>query len=124
MVVCQLERQVIKSRVDFFLITDRIAQDELTVQHKGTELMWADGNMKPLQCIGCLLFRSVLMGNQPDYNNDAKRRNMHPVLLYKAETQGILSKQEIGMLRCAIEPAEYQEHETGVRVSQFHHLLT
>ena len=37
----------IKNR--FFLIAANIAQEELTVQHKGTALMWADGNTTPLQ---------------------------------------------------------------------------
>ena len=55
----------IKNR--FFLITDKIAQDELTVQRRGTKLMWANGNTEPLQGSGFWLFRSVLMGNLPDY---------------------------------------------------------
>ena len=33
----------------FFLITDKVAQQELEVQHKGTAEMWADVNTKPLQ---------------------------------------------------------------------------
>ena len=53
----------------FFLITDKIAQDKLTVQHRGTELMWVDGITKPLQGNGFWLFRSVLMGIQPDYDD-------------------------------------------------------
>ena len=32
-----------------FRITDKIVQEELTVQHRGTELMWANRNIKPLQ---------------------------------------------------------------------------
>ena len=102
----------IKNR--FFLITDKIAQDELTVQHRGTELMWADGNTKPLQGNGFRLFRSVLMGIQPDYDDDDERRNTHPLLLPKAETEGIISKQDIDVLRRAIGPAEEQEHKTDV----------
>jgi hypothetical protein len=102
----------IKNR--FFLITDKIAQDELTVQHRGTELMWADGNTKPLQGNGFRLFRSVLMGIQPDYDDDVERRNTHPLLLPKAEAEGIISKQDIDVLRRAIGPAEEQEHKTDV----------
>merc|ERR1712086_627408 len=37
----------IKNR--FFLITDKVAQEELEVHHKGTDEMWADVNTKPLQ---------------------------------------------------------------------------
>ena len=32
-----------------FLIMDKIAQEELEVQHKGTDDMWADMNTKPPQ---------------------------------------------------------------------------
>ena len=98
----------------FFLITDKIAQDELAVQHRGTELLWADGNTKPLQGNGFRLFRSVLMGIQPDYNDDDERRNMHPLLLPKMEAEGIISKQDIDLLRRMIGPAEDQEHKTDV----------
>ena len=37
----------IKNR--FFLITDKVAQEELEVRRKGTEEMWVDVNTKPLQ---------------------------------------------------------------------------
>ena len=37
----------IKNR--FFLIADKITQEDLTVQHRGTVLMWTNGNTKPLQ---------------------------------------------------------------------------
>ena len=99
----------------FFLITVTIVQDELTVQHRGTEIRWADGNTKPLQSNGFWLFRSVLMGNQPDYNDDVECRNTHPLLLLKAEAEGIISKQDINVLRRAIGPTEDQEHETDVK---------
>ena len=98
----------------FFLITNKIAQDELTVQHRGTELMWADGNTKPLQGNGFRLFRSVLMGIQPDYDNDDERRNTHPLLLPKAEAEGMISKQNIDVLQRAVGPAKDQEHKTNV----------
>ena len=42
-----------------FLITDKIAQDKLTVQHRGTKLMMADGNTKPLQGNGFRLLIQV-----------------------------------------------------------------
>ena len=37
----------IKNR--FFLITDKVAQGDLSIQHKGTKDMWADVNTKPVQ---------------------------------------------------------------------------
>ena len=112
----------IKNR--FFLITDTITQDKLTVQHSGTKLMWANGNMKPLQSNGFRLFRSELMGNLPDYNDNTERRNTHPLLLPKAEADGIISKQDIDVLKHAIGSDEDQEHKTGVKSKSFHHLLT
>ena len=37
----------IKNR--FFLITDKVAQGDLSIQHMGTKNMWADVNTKPVQ---------------------------------------------------------------------------
>ena len=87
----QREKQAnkhIKNR--FFLITDKIAQEELTVQHHGTELMWADGNTKPLQGNGFRKFRLALMGIPPDYDDDVEHRTTHPTLLPKADTKGVM----------------------------------
>ena len=71
-----------------FLVADKITQDELTVQHRGTELMWDDDNTKPLQGNRFRqLFRSVLMSIPPNYDNNVESRNMHPLLLLKAEAE-------------------------------------
>ena len=40
----------IKNR--FFLVTDKIAQGDLGICHKGTDEMWIDVNTKPLQGAG------------------------------------------------------------------------
>ena len=64
---------------------------------------------------GFRLFRSVLMCNQPDYNDNVKRRNTQYLFFSKVKAEGITSKQDINMLRCAIGPAEDQEHKTGVK---------
>ena len=63
----------------FFLITDKTTQEDLTIQHRGTSLIWADGNTKPLQGNGFCLFRSVLMGIPPDYDDNIEHRNTHPI---------------------------------------------
>ena len=55
------------------------------------------------------------MGNLPEYDDDIKRRNTHPLLLPKAKAEGIISKQDIDVLRHAIGPVEDQEHKTGVK---------
>ena len=42
------------------------------------------------------------MGNQPDYNDDVERRNIHPLLLPKVKAEDIISKQDIDALQRAI----------------------
>ena len=77
--------------------------------------MWADGNTKLPQGSGFRLFRSVLLGIPPEYDDNVEHRNTHSLLLPKTEAEGVLSKQDINVLRRAIGPAEDQEHKTGVR---------
>ena len=36
----------------FFLIADKIEKGDVSVEHQGTEEIWADGNTKPLQGAG------------------------------------------------------------------------
>ena len=55
------------------------------------------------------------MGNQTDYNDDAERRNTHILLLPKAKAKGIISNQDINVLRQNIGPAKDQEHKTGFK---------
>ena len=71
----------------FFLITDKVAQEDLTIKHRGTKLMWADGNTKSLQGDRFRRFRSVRMCTSPDYGDDEEQRNTHPALLPKAEAE-------------------------------------
>ena len=69
----------IKNR--FFLITDKVAQEDLETRHKGTDDMWADMNTKPKYG---KLFRTQLrnvMGVPVDYDDYVEHRNMHPLLL-------------------------------------------
>ena len=61
------------------------------------------------------MFRSVLMDNQPDYDDGVERRNTHPLLLSKAKAEGIISKQDIDVLRRTIGSNEDQEHKTGIK---------
>ena len=72
----------------FFLITNKIPREELTVhttQRYGIKL--ANDNMNPLQGNGLWLFRSVLMGIPPDYNEDVEWINMHPFVPPEAEAE-------------------------------------
>ena len=88
-----------------FLITDKIAQDKLTIHHRGTELMWANGNTKPLQGNGFRLSRSVLMGNQPD-----------------SRDEGIISKQDI-VYGAQLGVPKIRNIRRVSRISRFHHLV-
>ena len=77
--------------------------------------MWADGNITPLQGNGFRLFKYILMGNLPDYDDDVERRNTHTLLIPKTGAEGIIPKQDIAVLRRVIGPAEDQEHKTGIK---------
>ena len=69
----------------FFLITDKIAQEELEVQHKGTDEMWADMNTKPLQGMKFQVMRAQVMGIAVEYDDNMERRRTHPPLMPKVE---------------------------------------
>ena len=69
----------IKNR--FFLITDKVAQGDLEIRHKGTDDMWDDMNTKPVQGKLFRTQRSEVMGVPVDYDDDVKHRNTHPLLL-------------------------------------------
>ena len=97
-----------------FLITDTIAHDEFTVHHRGTELIWTDGNTKPLQGNSFWLSRSVLMGIPPGYDATVERKNTHPLSSPRGEAEGVISKQDIKVLTRAIGSTGHQEHDKGV----------
>ena len=59
-----------KNRI--FIITDTVAQEELKVQHKGTEEMWADVNTKPLQGMKFRVTRAQVMGIAVEYDDDTE----------------------------------------------------
>ena len=74
----------------FFLITDKIEKGDVSVEHRGTKEMWADGNTKPLQGTGFRLFRSKIMGIPEEYDDDAEKVSTHPQLKPKAEKAGVI----------------------------------
>jgi hypothetical protein len=73
----------IKNR--FFLITDKATQEDLKIQHLGTEEMWADVNTKPLQGKKFRMMRGQVMGIPVEYGDDVERQRTHPLLLPKIE---------------------------------------
>ena len=46
------------------------------------------------------------MGDIPEYDDNIERRNTHRLLLSKAKAKGIISKQDIDVLRRALVPAK------------------
>ena len=77
----------IKNR--FFLITDKVAQGDLKIRHKGTDDMWADMNTNPTQGKLFRTQRIKVMGVPVDYDDDVELRNMHTLLLPPQEAERI-----------------------------------
>ena len=95
----------IKNR--FFLITDKVAQGDLEIRHKGTDDMWADMNTKPTQGKLFRTQRSKVMGVPADYDDDMERRNTHPLLLPPQEAERISTTdgeilEKIGVFKSAV----------------------
>ena len=77
------------------MITDKIEKGDVTVEHRGTEEMWADGNSKPLQGAGFRLFRSKVMGILEDYNDDAEKVRTHSLLLTKPKKAEVVPPEDL-----------------------------
>ena len=54
------------------------------------------------------------MGISPDYEDDVERRNTHPTLLPKAEAEGVISKQDMDVLKRAMGSDNIQENKKDV----------
>ena len=72
-------------RNSFFLILDKVAQEELEIQHKGTGEMLADMNTKPLQGMEFLVMRGQVMRIPVEYDDDVERQTTHLLLVSKTE---------------------------------------
>ena len=86
----------------FFLITDKIEKGDVTVEHRGTKEMWADGNTKPLQGAGFRTFRSKLMGIPKNYDDNTEQDRTHPLLLPKPEEAGVVQSKDLEVLTKAM----------------------
>jgi hypothetical protein len=69
-------RKHVKNMVVF--ITNKITQKKFTIQHRGAELMWADGNTKSLQCNEFRPFRPVLLNIPRKYDNNVEWKICNP----------------------------------------------
>ena len=54
------------------------------------------------------------MGIPPDYDEDVEHRNMHPALLPKAESEGVISKHDMDVLKRAMGSDNIQENKRDV----------
>ena len=73
----------------FFLITNKVSQGDLTIEHKGTDNMWGDVNTKPTQGKRFRVTRAEVMGVSVDYDDNNERRCTHPLLIPKADSERI-----------------------------------
>ena len=64
------------------------------------------------------------MGILSNYDDVSERRNTHPLLLSKAEAEGVLSKQDPEVLKRAIGLDNTQEDKRDVNSKSMFHLLT
>ena len=78
----------IKNR--FFLITDKVAQGNLKIKHKGTDETWGDVKTNPTQVKSFRVMRAEVMGVSVDYDDDDERRRTHPLIMPKVESEQIL----------------------------------
>ena len=82
----------------FFLIADKIEKGDVSVEHRGTEEMWADGDTKSLQGAGFRLFRPKIMGIPEDYDDEAERVRTRPLLLPKPKEAGMVPSADLQVL--------------------------
>ena len=92
-----------------------MAQGDVEIQHRGTKVMWADVNTKPLQGQMFREFRSHLLGISVEYDDDVERRNTHPNLLPKVEVEGVISKADLEVLVTATSLNKEREQERGIK---------
>ena len=69
-----------------FLITDKVAQGDLEIQHKGTDKMWANVNTKPTQEKRFRIMRGEVVGVSAEYDNNIERRRIRLFFMPKIES--------------------------------------
>ena len=73
MITCQQIRRVCRHiHNQFFLITDKIEKGDVTMEHRETKEIWADGNAKTLQGAKFILFRHKIIEELLYYDDDAE----------------------------------------------------
>ena len=104
----------------FFLITDKIAQEELKIQHTGTEEMRADMNTDPRQGVKFRVTRAQVMGIEVEYDTNMERQRTPPLLMSKVEPMSlswgdteVLKKVEIIVRRVS------RSEQNRVQLDQF-----
>ena len=89
----------IKNQV--FLVTDKAAQGDVEIKHMGTNTTWGDINTNLVHGQLFRISHHVMMGVTVEYDEDAERRNTHPLLLPQVETVRV--SQAVGDLLGKVE---------------------
>ena len=100
----------------FFLIGDKVALGDIENHHKGTDEMWADVNINPMQEKRFRVMRGQFMGIPEDYDDDVERRLTHPLFLLKIESEQLLATDGEVLEKAAIFlPAKWPTKKTKNR---------
>ena len=83
----------------FFLIKNRVESGDVEIAYKPTGSMWSDILTKPKQGSIFRKFRGHLMNVPTDYDDEAERLRMHPLLLPKEDEAKPLSTAEKNVLK-------------------------
>ena len=73
----------------FLLITNKVAQWDLKIEHKGTYERWVDVKTKPMQGTRFKVICSEVMVVSAEYDGDTMRRRTHPLLIPKLKSKQI-----------------------------------
>ena len=73
----------------FFLITNKVAQGDLKIDHKDIYKMWGDVNTNPTQGKRFRVMQAEVMGVSIYYDDDDERRRTHLLLMPKVESERI-----------------------------------
>ena len=77
------------------MITDKVAQGDLSIQHMETNNMWADVNTKSAQGLLFRKFCCEMMGVPVEHDNGVEQRNTHPMLLPKVEIERLTIPEKV-----------------------------
>ena len=66
-----------------------MAQEDIQIQHEGTDTMWTSNHSKPLQGTSICVMRSKITNYPFEYNSDTKRQITTTTSISKASAPGL-----------------------------------